>query len=71
MASEVGVLDIKPERIKYSGRLEPGKIFFIDTELKRIIGDSEIKSDIANEKPYEKWLKENIVDIKNVKAVKI
>ena len=39
MASEVGVLDIEPSRIVFSGRLEPGKMFFIDTKLGRIVDD--------------------------------
>ena len=62
MASEVGVLDIPPAEIAYSGRLEPGKIFFIDTEAKRIIQDDEIKAEMAGRAPYGKWLEENLVE---------
>ena len=47
MASEVGVLDIKPSDIAVSGRLEPGKMFFIDTEAGRIIHDEEIKKTVS------------------------
>ena len=63
MASEVGVLDIKPEKIVKSGRLEPGKVFFIDTELGRIIDDIEIKTQMAVQAPYSAWLKDNMVEL--------
>ncbi|MCF7908220.1 MAG: glutamate synthase large subunit [Candidatus Omnitrophica bacterium] len=55
MASEVGVLDIDPAEIKLSGRLEPGKIFFIDTESGSIVDDSEIKRRVASRFPYKQW----------------
>ena len=63
MASEVGVLDIPSKDILKSGRLEPGKIFFIDTELGKIIDDDQIKNDMASHSPYSSWLKENIVEL--------
>ncbi|PIU40916.1 MAG: glutamate synthase large subunit [Candidatus Omnitrophica bacterium CG07_land_8_20_14_0_80_42_15] len=63
MASEVGVLDIEPSSIKVSGRLEPGKIFFIDTELGSIVHDSEIKKSVSARCPYEEWNAENMVDL--------
>ncbi|MGD0335547.1 MAG: glutamate synthase large subunit [Candidatus Omnitrophota bacterium] len=63
MASEVGVLDLPGEEILLSGRLEPGKIFFIDTGLKRIVTDEEIKGRMATSMPYGKWLKSNIVEL--------
>ncbi len=63
MASEVGVLKIDPADILRSGRLEPGKMFFIDTEHGRIIDDSEIKEKMASSKPYGEWLKANLVDL--------
>ncbi|MDD5005402.1 MAG: glutamate synthase large subunit [Candidatus Omnitrophica bacterium] len=62
MASEVGVLDIDPADIKISGRLEPGKIFFIDTESGCIVEDSEIKKRVSSRCPYGKWNAENMVD---------
>lgn len=55
LASEVGVIDIKPENVSYKGRLEPGKMLLIDTKLKRIISDEEIKDSIAGLHPYEEW----------------
>jgi len=63
MASEVGVLNIEPENIKVSGRLEPGKMFFIDTQSGRIIEDSQIKKDVSNRSPYGKWNDESMVDL--------
>jgi glutamate synthase (ferredoxin) len=61
MASEVGVLDIAPAKVKHKGRLQPGRMFLIDLEQGRIIGDDEIKQQIATAKPYAAWLKENLV----------
>jgi glutamate synthase (NADPH/NADH) large chain len=63
MASEVGVLDIDPEEIKVSGRLEPGKIFYIDTEQKRVIEDEEIKENICSRGSYARWLGNNMLDL--------
>ncbi|MDD5432405.1 MAG: glutamate synthase large subunit [Candidatus Omnitrophica bacterium] len=63
MASEVGVLDIDPANIKVSGRLEPGKIFFIDTKSGRIVEDSEIKTAVSMRSPYGKWNEESMVDL--------
>ena len=63
MASEVGVLDINPNEILYSGRLEPGKMFFIDTELKKIVKDEEIKESLLNERPYCEWTKKHIIEL--------
>ncbi|MFC1806819.1 glutamate synthase large subunit [Candidatus Omnitrophota bacterium] len=63
MASEVGVLDIDPANIKISGRLEPGKIFLIDTESGGIIEDSEIKKGASARYPYGEWNEKNIVDL--------
>ncbi|MFN2641716.1 MAG: glutamate synthase large subunit [Actinomycetota bacterium] len=55
MASEVGVLDIDPAKVVKKGRLQPGKIFLVDTSKGRIIGDDEIKDELAAELPYEEW----------------
>ncbi len=63
MASEVGVLDIDPTDIILSGKLEPGKMFYIDTEKGGIIDDEEIKRGISRQKPYGKWIKDNTIDI--------
>jgi len=63
MASEVGVLDIAPEKIKVSGRLEPGKMFFIDTKSGRIVEDSEIKQTVSRRSEYAKWNEDAMVDL--------
>ncbi|MFA5090060.1 MAG: glutamate synthase large subunit [Candidatus Omnitrophota bacterium] len=63
MASEVGVLDIEPADIKVSGRLEPGKIFFIDTQSGCIVGDSQIKERVSQRCPYGQWNADNMVDL--------
>jgi len=63
MASEVGVLDINPADILHSGRLEPGKTFFIDTAAGNIIEDSQIKKELAQDKPYEQWVKKSILEL--------
>lgn len=56
MASEAGVLEVEPERIMSKGRLQPGRMFLVDTTQGRIIADEEIKGQIVNEKPYREWL---------------
>jgi len=66
MASEVGVLDIDPQEIKVSGRLEPGKIFFIDTESGCIVDDSRIKESVSMHNPFGKWNAQNLVDLDKV-----
>lgn len=66
LASEVGVIDIKPEKVKYKGRLEPGKMLLIDTQAKRIIADEEIKKSVAMLHPYEDWNKKHIVKLSDL-----
>ncbi|MEV6068309.1 glutamate synthase large subunit [Nocardia sp. NPDC052001] len=56
MASEVGVLDIDPSTVVQKTRLQPGRMFLVDTEQGRIISDDEVKSTLANEHPYQEWL---------------
>src|SRR5436190_11845693 len=62
MASEVGVVDVAPERVAQKGRLQPGRMFLIDTEQGRIVADEELKNTIASEQPYRVWLNENLVE---------
>jgi len=59
MASEAGVLGIDPENIKTKGRLQPGKMFLVDTVAGRIISDKEIKHQLASRQPYQQWLEQN------------
>ena len=66
MASEVGVLDIPPENVLQKGRLQPGRMFLIDTEQGRIVDDEELKLQIATAQPYRKWLNENLVSLEDL-----
>ncbi|MEL4106393.1 glutamate synthase large subunit [Oscillospiraceae bacterium WX1] len=63
LASEVGVLDIPPEKIVKKERLHPGRMLLIDTESGRIIEDEEIKNKAASSEPYGDWLKKYLVDL--------
>jgi glutamate synthase domain-containing protein 2/glutamate synthase domain-containing protein 1/glutamate synthase domain-containing protein 3 len=63
MASEAGVLDIAPEQVKKKGRLQPGKMFLVDTVEGRIISDKEIKQELAARQPYAQWVAENQITI--------
>src|SRR5713226_2873299 len=66
MASEVGVLDIPPERILLKGRLRPGRIFLVDTSQRRIVDDEEIKARLAAERPYAQWLEDNLITLDSI-----
>ena len=66
MASEVGVLDIAPERILHKGRLQPGRMFLVDTEEGRIVADEEIKHQMASAHPYRQWLDKYMVELADV-----
>ncbi len=55
LGSEIGLLDIPPERIKRLGRLQPGKLFLVDLEKHRIVEDDEVKHEIASAQPYGEW----------------
>ena len=63
LASEVGVLDIAPERIVRKGRLQPGRMFLVDTEQHRIVSDDEIKAGLAAEAPYDEWLHAGVMHL--------
>ena len=66
MSSEIGVYDIAPEDVKKHGRLEPGKMFLVDMNEGRIIEDEEIKSKIVRERPYQEWLDNTRLHLKDV-----
>src|SRR5437763_48161 len=59
LASEFGVLPLDPTRVVQKGRVQPGKMFLVDTEAGRVISDEEIKHQVATQKPYREWLDEN------------
>jgi glutamate synthase (ferredoxin) len=62
MASEAGVLpEIPPEKVAMKGRIQPGRMFLVDTAEKRIIADDEVKTRIASEHPYGEWVKSQLV----------
>ncbi|MCZ6854598.1 MAG: glutamate synthase large subunit, partial [Gammaproteobacteria bacterium] len=67
MASEVGVVEVAPERIVEKGRLHPGRIFLIDFEQGRMIPDHEIKREWATAKPYKQWLDAQRLDLTDLK----
>jgi glutamate synthase (NADPH) large chain len=56
LASETGVLDIDPASVVEKGRLQPGRMFLVDTVRGRIVHDVEIKAELAAEHPYGEWL---------------
>ncbi len=63
MASEAGVVQFDAANVKLKGRLQPGKVFLVDTEQGRIISDDEIKTTICSQQPYRKWVDENKFDL--------
>jgi glutamate synthase (ferredoxin) len=56
MASEAGVLPVAPDRVAVKGRLQPGRMFLVDTHEGRIIADEELKQKYASKHPYQQWL---------------
>ncbi|MFG2709636.1 glutamate synthase large subunit [Streptomyces goshikiensis] len=63
LGSEVGVLDIDPAKVVRKGRLQPGKMFLVDTAQKRIIEDDEIKAGLAGAAPYAEWLETGEIEL--------
>ncbi|HET9891148.1 MAG TPA: glutamate synthase central domain-containing protein, partial [Mycobacterium sp.] len=63
MASEAGVLDLDPSTVVRKMRLQPGRMFLVDTAQGRIVADEEIKAELAAEHPYQEWLDRNLVAI--------
>ncbi|MCK5524753.1 MAG: glutamate synthase large subunit [Thiomargarita sp.] len=66
MGSEMGVLNIPQEKIIKKWRLQPGKMFLIDTEQGRIIDDAELKAQLANNAPYQTWLDETQISLEDL-----
>ncbi|MEM8502718.1 MAG: glutamate synthase large subunit [Cyanobacteria bacterium P01_D01_bin.1] len=71
MASEAGVLPVPPEDVIEKGRLEPGKMFLIDTKAGKIVSDEEIKQQIASAEPYQSWLDDNLVTLNNLETTEV
>jgi glutamate synthase (NADPH/NADH) large chain len=63
LASETGVIDVPPERVRAKGRLQPGMMFVVDTAERRIVDDAELKREIAGRFPYRKWLDKNVFEL--------
>ncbi|ACY19468.1 Glutamate synthase (ferredoxin) [Gordonia bronchialis DSM 43247] len=66
MASEVGVLDIDHADVVQKMRLQPGRMFLVDTAAGRIVDDEEIKDELAAEHPYAEWLEQGLVQIDDI-----
>ena len=68
MASETGVLDVPPGDVRIKGRLQPGRMFSVNLEEGRIIGDEELKQNLAARHPYGKWLEESKLTLSSLPA---
>ncbi len=68
IASETGTIEIEPERIKSKGRLKPGKMIMIDTEIGEIYYDNELKEGLAKAFPYREWLNKNCIDLDTISS---
>ena len=66
LASETGVLDLDPGRVVRKGRLQPGRMFLVDTEHGRIVSDDEIKSSLAAQRPYADWLHAGLINLEDL-----
>jgi glutamate synthase domain-containing protein 2/glutamate synthase domain-containing protein 1/glutamate synthase domain-containing protein 3 len=66
VASEAGVVAFPPEKIRRKGRLRPGRMFLVDTVEGRVVTDNEIKSKIARQKPYRRWLMQNRIELRGL-----
>ncbi|WP_134069282.1 glutamate synthase large subunit [Mycobacteroides salmoniphilum] len=61
MASEAGVLDLDPSTVVQRTRLQPGRMFLVDTTQGRIVSDEEVKAELAAAEPYQQWIDEGLV----------
>lgn len=66
LASEAGVLDVDPATVVRKGRLQPGRMFLVDTAAGRIIEDDEIKAQMADELPYSEWLDQGLIHLEEL-----
>ncbi|MGA2033247.1 MAG: glutamate synthase large subunit [Thermoguttaceae bacterium] len=66
LASEAGVIEFPPEQIQRKGRLQPGRMFLVDTEEGRIVEDNEIKGKTSRQRPYRRWLQENRIELRGL-----
>ncbi|MDG4832050.1 glutamate synthase-related protein [Solwaraspora sp. WMMD1047] len=68
LGSEAGVLDLDPATVVAKGRLQPGRMFLVDTVAGRIVSDDEIKAELAAERPYDDWLHAGLIDLADLPA---
>jgi len=66
LSSEAGVIEVPADQVKKKGRLQPGRMFLVDTVQKRIIADKEIKKQLSDRQPYAEWLKEQQVTLEDL-----
>ena len=66
LGSEAGVLPVKPEEVKFKGRLQPGRMLLVDTVEGRIVPDEELKERLSSRQPYGQWLKENQITLESL-----
>lgn len=67
LSSEVGVMDVEPEKVLVKERLRPGRMLLVDTVRGEVISDGDIKAKYAHSKPYGEWLADNLLHLKNLK----
>ena len=68
VASETGTIEFEPSRIKENGRLKPGKMLMVDTELGKVFYDKELKEGLAKAFPYREWLNQNCINIDDISS---
>lgn len=68
MGSETGVQSIAPENIREKGRLRPGKMMMVDTQLGKVMHDTELKAQLAKDQPYLEWLAHNRVNMEDLSS---
>ena len=66
LASEVGVLEVPAAKVVRKGRLQPGRMFLVDTALGRMVDDDEIKDALAAELPYAEWLDDGQIELEDL-----
>jgi glutamate synthase (NADPH/NADH) large chain len=66
LASEVGVIDVPADKVVRKGRLQPGRMFLVDTEAGRIVDDDEIKEALSRDHPYAEWLDDGQIELEDL-----
>ena len=65
-ASEVGVIEIQPEKVIQKGRLQPGRMLLVDTKEGRIVDDRELKSKVASRYDFKSWVLANMISLQDL-----